>query len=368
MKIRVNREKHLINKNKIKRGFKKRIVLPRFIRLIIIGIISLFLLYSAFNVYASYQKQETTTKSTTVFSYYQNGFFDYKVYLNNNSIYQDKEFLLPGEGIYFTNIIKNITTSFTYSLNIDTNAEISGSYNLAAEIQTSLWSKNYSIDTKNSNGTFKSNGKKVEFTIDFFDVDLDYYENIVSKIEGETGVTVSSPNLIIKCSINVIIKTPSKTIYKTFTPSLSYTLKTKQIEITENAANYQSNMETEKQTQYHKEVVDERNRWSLVSILLLVILIIILIITRSNLKISQIEKNVKKINKKYGEWLVEITNNPVDSSKKMITLKSFDDLTKTGEELGKPILHYHESFNSHLFYVMDGSTVFVYELSLMIKH
>lgn len=368
MKIRINREKLIINKNKIKKGYKKRIRLPRIIRLALIGLISLLLLYSVINVYASYQKQEVTTKSYTVFSYYQDGNFNYRVYLTDNSIYPDKDFLLPGDGIYFKNIIKNITTSFTYSFNIDTNAEISGSYNLQAELQTSLWSKNYSINTKNSNGTFKSNGKNVEFTIDSFDVNLDYYENIVSKIEGETGVTVSNPILIIKCFINVIIKTPSKTIYKTFTPDLSFTLETKQIEITENAANYQSNMETEKQTLYHKEVVDERNRWSLISIILLVILIIILLLTKSNLKISQIEKNVKKINKKYGEWLVDITNNPVNSAEKKITLKSFDDLIKTGEELGKPILHYHESSNNHLFFVMDGSTVYVYELSLMIKY
>jgi len=250
MKIKIGIKKPF-GKEKIKKIIDKRIRMKKNIRLLVIGLIGLLILFSTASAYSAYQKQETTTETIPVLSYSQNGRFDYGAYLKPNTIYPDTEYLRPGQGIYFKNIIENITSSFTYTFTIDKNAEITGSYRLNTEIQTSLWTKSYPGDTENSTGTFKRDGRRAEFTIEPFEIDLDYYESIITKIEGETGVTVGSPKLVIKCTVSISAKTEEKTITKTFTPTLSLSLKTKQIEITAPQTNQQSFVETEQQTNYH---------------------------------------------------------------------------------------------------------------------
>ena len=363
MKLRIN--KNIKNKEKPKSTKKKRIKLQKNHRLIVIGVIGLLLLFSAVSAYSAYQKQETTTETVPVVSYSQAGSFNYRAYLKENTIYQNKEYLLPGEGIYFKNIIENITTSFTYTFNIDKNAEISGSYRLSAEIQTSIWTKNYPITAENSTGTFQENGIRAEFTIEPFEIDLDYYDNIITKIEGETGVTVASPKLVIKCIITIFAKTEEKTIYKTFTPSLSLSLKTKQIEITEPETNYLSNVETEKQEKHHPEVVDERNQWTNISYILLALFAVSAVFTQNiEGKLSKYEKNVKKINKKYGEWIVDIEKQPDTALESdIIHMKTLEGIIKISEELGKPVLHYVSKDGDHFYYVIDESIQYQYKLN-----
>jgi hypothetical protein len=363
MKIKIGIKKPF-GKEKIKKIIDKRIRMKKNIRLLVIGLIGLLILFSTASAYSAYQKQETTTETIPVLSYSQNGRFDYGAYLKPNTIYPDTEYLRPGQGIYFKNIIENITSSFTYTFTIDKNAEITGSYRLNTEIQTSLWTKSYPGDTENSTGTFKRDGRRAEFTIEPFEIDLDYYESIITKIEGETGVTVGSPKLVIKCTVSISAKTEEKTITKTFTPTLSLSLKTKQIEITAPQTNQQSFVETEQQTNYHPEVVNQRNQWTNTAYILLGLLVVSAVFTQNvGEKLSKTEKTIKKINKKYGEWIVELDKKPetiIDSD--VVHMKTMEGLIKISEELTKPVLHYVSKDDSHFYYVLDESIQYQYTL------
>jgi hypothetical protein len=74
-------------------------------------------------------------------------------------------------------------------------------------------------------------------------------------------------------------------------------------------------------------------------------------------KFSKTEKMIKKIQKKYGEWIVEVESPPKRAlGAEIVTMKSLEDLIKTGEELGKPVLYHKPSSTSkekHTFYVID---------------
>ena len=67
---------------------------------------------------------------------------------------------------------------------------------------------------------------------------------------------------------------------------------------------------------------------------------------------------IKKITKKYGEWIVEVEKPPKRALRaEVISIKTLGDLIKISEELGKPVLHYVSSGKKtkHAFYVIDES-------------
>ena len=359
MKIKINRNKH----EKTKKVFSKRITLPNNLRLLIIGIIAIILLISAYNVYAAYQKPATKEESEVSISYTQEGIFSETIYLKNNTIYNNAK-ILPSGGTAFRQIINYINESFRYIFTINLDAEISGDYILEALLQTDIWSKTYTlVQNSDFNNTQKS--RRAEFNIEF-PINYGYYESIVSDIEAETGVTAPNPNLIIQCRVNVLAKTDKGTISKSFTPSISIPLKGKTIEITEGEINQIAGVETEKTTVSDQSVIDERNYWTAILILFIIILALSVLLTKSDTFIlSKTEKVVKKILKKYNEWIVEIDKLPKRPiGTESVILKSLEELVKISEEIGKPIIHYSsENDNTHIFQVLDANIHYEYIFS-----
>ena len=98
-------------------------------------------------------------------------------------------------------------------------------------------------------------------------------------------------------------------------------------------------------------------------ILFLILLIIFFVFTKNKIEsISESKKIINKIRKKYGEWMVESSSNPVNPTMKTINVKTMDDLSKVGEELGKPIISYNKGDDRHEFYVVDNNISYKYEL------
>ena len=338
----------------------KRIRVPKIIRLTTIGIIAIMIVFSIYNVNAAYNKPEITKKTYETLSYNHNGNFDYKVYLLNNTVYEGKEYLAPGEGKYFKKIIKNINASFKYNFYITSTAEISGHYSLGAEIQTSQWTKRYTLITEKK---FNSTGYTFNFTEEF-PIDYRYYENVTNQINQETGITISNPNLVLIFNIFLSIKTGERNIIQYFTPSLNLTLGGNTLDISEKLSQTKRGADQETLEIFHQEVIDERNKWTNVTYLLIILLFVLIIITRSDVKKPSIEKTVKKIMKKYAEWIVEIEK-PLKkfNASEFVYCKTMDDLMKISEELGKPVIHIQEDKNIHNFYVSENSIRYIYTIS-----
>ena len=73
---------------------------------------------------------------------------------------------------------------------------------------------------------------------------------------------------------------------------------------------------------------------------------------------------MKKINKKYNEWIVEVDTPPKRPlGAEIITMKSLEDLMKISEELGKPVIyHVSNSEGTHSYYVLDEAVPYKYVL------
>ena len=346
----------------------KKIKIPLTIRMLAIAVLGIILIISAFSTYAAYQEPTTTEEPYTTLTYRHSSRFNYIVYLTNNTVY-NKTTLYPGEGIIFKQIVDNLNTSFTYNfqftyLQIDKSTDISGSYNIQAEIQTDIWTKTYTLVPITS---FNSSGKTANFKVDF-PIDFPFYDDIVTTINSETGINAPNPLLIIKCNVAVTAKTGNEVIFDSFAPSITVSLNQKTIEISEILSLSQSGSRTGTETVFHQEVVDQRNNWTLFSIIFLIVFLTLLLITTNKIEtVSKTEKMLKKINKKYGEWLVKTDKKPETSSSKIITLGTLEDLSKVGEELGKPLIHYNpvlDNDEEHIFYVLDEKTIYKYVLNV----
>lgn len=361
MKIKINKKA----KGKTSKIFKKGIKLPSNLRLILLGFLIVLLLICAGMAYGAYQQPETTTESVVNTSYTQTGKFDYIVYLKNNTVYGGKTTLEPREGKIFSNLVENINASFSYTFSISKNAEIDGNYEIRASLNTDNWNKTIVLKPT-TQFTSSSQTKTISVNYDF-PLDLDYYTEIVSKIDEETGINTPSPVVNIQASVRVSAQTSDETIIKSFTHMLSVPLTGKTIDIDDTTLTSQiSGVTTEKQQVYHANVANEKSKWTNLSILFIILAVLSMVVTRSDKKkLSKTEKAVKKIKKKYGEWIVQvdqIPKRPIGTD--TVFMKSLDDLIKTSEELGKPILyHLAESTSTHSFHVIDDTIHYQFILS-----
>ena len=334
--------------------------IPKTIRVAVTAILSIILLFSIYSLYAASQLPQTTKETITTCEYSHNGYFNYVVYLKNNSVY-NTSILYPGQGAIFKKITDHINGSFTYQFQCNTPATTQGSYTVVAQIQTDLWEKEFSIVPTTS---FNATNASTSFTTTF-PIDFTRFENVVNEINEETGVTAGDPTLRIICTVHLFAETEQGDIIDSFAPFLSIPLGGNIIEIGGSLSQSKAGSLEETRDVVQPEVVTQRNTWFIIALVVIITLSMFLLLTKTK-STEATEKLLKKIHKKYGEWIVDVEK-PLKRSlgAEVVSMKSLEDLVKVSEELGKPILHYTASTGSskqHLFYVLDENTQYEYIL------
>lgn len=306
----------------------------------------------------AYQEPITTEEKNTVLTYSGNSQFNYLTTMINNTVY-NKTLLRPGEGIIFKQIVDNITGTHQYQFQISQSATISSTYSLKAIVQTDLWTKTYTlIPTTNSEST----GTRMTLT-ESFPIDFRFYDSILTTINEETGINAPNPILLIQASITVSAKTSEYTIFESFNPEITMSLNQKTIEFSDLLSLSKSGSKTETLTINHPEVIETRQARMYTTIASVLILVSYLALTK--MKPSEktiLEKELDKIQKKYGEWLVTADSNPVDPLSKTITIKTMEELSRISEDLGKPMIHYQKNGTKNLFIVIDDAHIYQHEL------
>lgn len=332
----------------------------RYTYIIILGILLIFFFYFTLSAYAAYQTPPSQKITTTVLRYQHLGRYDYIAALKNNTVYDNKTTLRPGEGVFFKQLIKNVTASFSYSFQIDTNAFIAGNYSVDAIIQTNLWSKIYPLIPRTS---FKDQGKNAYVTVSF-PLDYAFYDSILTKINDETGVQAQNPLLLIRSSVSILATTANDTVSSYFSQSINATLNQKTLEISEDLSINQPGSLTKTSTIIAPDLSTQRLFLTILSILSGAgIAIVGLLLLRSIPPENHHDKEIRKMKKKYGEWIVETSTYPENILYKKIMILSLEDLSKVSEELGKPILLYTAPDPSnHRFYILDQTTMYEYVL------
>jgi len=337
----------------------KRIKLQRELRLSVIVVIGILVIVSAYSAYAGYQQPTTTEETQTAVGYTHTGTYNYNVYLLENNLFAT-DVLGPGQGTFFKKLVDHINASYTYTFRTSLSSTIEGSYELTAEVQTSMWTKAFPLVSKTN---FNSSNSQVQFTINF-PIDTVQFEEYIGKISNQTGVAATDSVLVITCRVLLSADTEYGDINEVFSPSIQVSLGGNIINIDGTLANTQTGtLETTVETD-HPEVITQRNNWTIASILFAIIFIIFALVTTTFAEPEHATaKQLKKIMKKYGEWIVETDKLLPSKDTKIVSINSLDDLVKLSEELGKPVIHATPIPNGeHTFYVFDEAMSYQYIL------
>ena len=348
-------------KNQIK---IKRIKLNRNLRLPIIAIIGLIIILSAYTTYAAYQTPTTTTEKIPTYSYTHLGNFDYQIQIKNNSLY-NTTLLLPGQGVYFKKLIEKINASYTYTYQGDKPANIQGRYTLEAQIQTSLWTKEYTLKPETA---FQSDTGQATYTIKF-PINTTRFENYLDEINNQTGVTPQDPTLIIQSTTYTSAHTSNTDIHEIFQASLQIPLQGNILNIDGLLTTTQTGTKETTIEINQTGITEQRNTWTIATIIFTGLFFGFIGITTSETRpITTAERLIRKIKKKYGDWIVETTKLPTTKEAKTIAVKKFDDLIKISEDLGKPVIHYTTTTANpgeiHTFYIFDENVHYEYTLPM----
>ena len=343
---------------KVKKGKIQRKKIPAIYRtavIVVLAILALSSLYSAAAITGDEAK--TMEKTVPVVSYSQNANFNYIAHLINNTVY-DFTTIHPGRATIFKQITDYFEMSISYQFNCAQATTISGSYTLIAEIQTedNIWTRTYTLTPQT---TFSNDS----FDIDF-DLNLAYYESILSDINNEIGITATNPTLAIICKITLTSETPEGNIFEYFEPTLSIPLTGNIININNPLSQRETGQLTEKVKVNipEEDVSGERNGSLLLAGLFALPILPVAIFTQNDdIKLSQIDKQIKKIKKKYGEWIVEVNKLPRrPDNAEVIHMRSMDDLVKISEELGKPVITYKSHSQGYAFIIFDENIHYIY--------
>jgi len=337
----------------------RKILLKKTTRQIILLTLSILLLISLIATILAYQTPTTTQETTKVAEYQQTSSYTYLVYLKNNTLYE-MPLLLPNQGIYFKQIIDNITASITYTYQSDVPGTISGNYSIYAEIKTDLWTKKYPLTNQTS---FTNTDQTMTFTKEF-PINYSFYDDAVEQINKETGTTAPNPIVILHTNIRLTQTTPQGNIHAQFSPELTMTLTQKTIELSENLTSRQTGALTRQTTLYHESVLLQRNILTIITFSFTILFgVLFLVTTTISEQKTETEKIIKKIYKRNGEWIHKTTTPPPTALQHLLRFSSIEDIIKISEDLNKPLLHYIASNPTrHLFYVLDATTTYLFEL------
>ena len=344
-------------KIKFKKPKIRRINLNRQLRFSIIAVLILLIVGSSYTVFSA-TKEETTVETTPVYSYTHMGKYDYEVYLKDNNLYSSNV-LKPGQGTIFKKLIDKINMSYTYEFQATTPSEIKGSYKIDTQIQTGQWSKEFNLEPSTA---FNSDTNLATFTVDF-PLNTTKYEDFVKTINDQTGVLAQDPTLIIKTTVLLSSEFTNESINEVFQQSIQIPLGTNVLELNGNLSQSRADSIVEEEI-ITKENDNNQTGFTSLSIVLSLTLVGFVGITKSE-KFPELLKRINKIDKKYGEWIVNIEEPPVfDNNMEKIKTKSFEDLIKISEETGKPVIHYESaSSKTHTYHVVDENIHYEYLLS-----
>jgi hypothetical protein len=340
---------------------------------LLIAVFALLTLFSLSSVYFTQQTPTEEAEVTTLLTYQHDGQYDYIAQLASNNLY-NKTTLKPGEGILYTDITDGINVTFTYTFNCSFPANMTVQYVEDEFMQSSNWNKTISAsppETLNFSETSTAQFSLAQ------SINVTALDELKSSIDQETGAPTSEFSLVIQPEIQVTANTTVGTINEPFTPNMTMTFQygTPQgdyIDI-EGLTNTQQGSIQKTETVYQPDVIDQRY----LSYALSVIFISALLSTTWAYVKAKPEgpegagKPIEEIIAPHEELIFNLAHAPSHETPGITTvkMKSLDDLVSIADGLAKPILYLKKTPSSvfaeavHVFYVLDGSVRYEYEIS-----
>ena len=320
----------------------------------------IFFIFLSFSLY--YASKILEKDVITPIKYSEKGTVDYKVYLNDNSFYNEK--YLDMNKSYVASLIKYIDVNYNYLFNISEKSLIDFDYKIIGELVI-----------ENSNGTSRYLEK--EYTLldtvkkkivdetslsvkENIKIDYAFYNQLANSFRATYGVDTNSYlNVYMDVNANSDAKINYKIKENNKIP-LRIPLSEKAIEINLNVANQN----------IVKQVIPEEkivlnNKYLIIELLFLIptcviAIILIRLISNSMRKYTAYDKYIKKILKQYDRLIVETSSEPKMKDYHIIELNKFVELIDAHDNLQLPILYTNiKEHEEGIFYIINSKDLYL---------
>ena len=357
-----------------------------------LGVLAGFMLLAVVAGYAVYW--ETPTPGTTVtrpfplWKWDHKGQWDYKVLIKPNLLYDDVREMGPNL-TYFQALTEGIEARFTYVFNSDQPARIEGTYDVTVDITETndLWTKSFPVVLETQFLVEAGENYSVELDIA---VDREFYEERLAEINQETGFTATAL-ITYTAHVNVTASTVHGNVSELVAPTLvvpllatgTYTLEGvprqgrsgvvsgyDPVTIPGNEGKIRRYLPVIAGTDlagilFPGDAGEPVRYFPLVGAVILLAVMFALATKNKPVTDSKVARQARSIQRKYRKRFVEADpTEPNLPGQEVVPLTSIEDLVRLSNELLKPMVHHGHPNpgNSHLYYVVDGSTRYEFRL------
>ena len=325
----------------------------------------MLLLSAAVSIY-SFSQSATTTNEKNDNSTQIKTTYDYKATITPNILYPDGGTVEVGDTIF-----KKITTAIPFNLTstINSGNEViaKGTHEVQLVINAGdLWEKSFPLEQQQS---FEQKGTEISIIDNAYKIDLEKINAFIMQVEEETGIRPSQYTIeVVPTIIGTInyagkerdIQVEDKLIFqysyddivlsseKTFASTTPFST-------TEVITN------TFKLVGVALPLTPVRTVSTVVSLLLLLTILYMnkdFFTKRSTQNPSQIDR----INKKYGNRIIQVSEKENIAQKSIITLTSFKSILKIADEKELPIFYHNVHQDGRTaYFIIDGDYFYNYE-------
>lgn len=342
----------------------KKKMLPQKNRQLLTVLIGLLLLGSAAGLIWSLARPSEKTEYFKTYSYQHAAEVNYRVLLRPNEFFPEP-LQEPGKA-YISDLTDSLQTSFVYRFAGEKEAEISGEYSVLATLAAYtgqekylVWEKKYELLPSK---VFSSFGKEIAFQEEVM-IPFSEYADLAGRLSEETKFSPEELNLTVVYSVSVEARTEGGTIREELKPTMLVPLKGKVFVVGGDLNKNNAGGLTASRQVPVPLVKESKVAFAAATLFFFVLMLGLQFLTAAREeKTNFVAKRIAKLLKKHGERIVAVKKAPpLLEEAKTIEVNSFEDLLKTADELGRPILYRQADKTNgeeHVFVVMGENCLY----------
>lgn len=310
-------------------------------------VVGLLLVVSLLGLYYAAMAPAEVEVSTPVARYEQRGTFDYRVYLNPNSLFETTQ-LGPGQ-VYFARLVDDIRMEFAYELQAD---ELVGepefTYQVSAILGApGLWEKTFTLVPP----TTTSDPPSTSFVLP-----IPQFLELIDTIREETQAATGTPRLTVRARVQPQAQSEHGPISEPFEHTMFFTFADERITPSDDLVQTQAGTITEARV-IPASSRSQIQQASLVGLAFSLVLMIYVgwLYVQFRTTVPAVEKELSQLKKRLKGLLVEAnTIPPARDDHVVIEVHSLNDLVNMAEEAYLPVI-YTPRENGVTYCVLAGS-------------
>jgi len=348
----------------------KKKMLPQKNRQLLSVLIGLLLLCSAAGLIWSLLRPAEKAEYFNTYSFHHAAEVDYRVLLLPNEFFPEP-LLGPGRA-YISDLTDSVQSVFVYRFSGEKEAELRGEYRVLATLAAYtgqekylVWERKYELLPPKS---FSTRGKEIAFQEEVA-VPFSAYAEFAGRLSEETKFSPEELNLTVVYSVSVEAQTEEGTIREELNPTMVVPLKGKTFVVGgELAKSNAGGLSASRQVPVPL-VKETKVAFGTATLFFIALMLGLQFLTAAREeKNNFVARKIAKLLKKHGERIVAVKKTPplLEEGKTIeIEVDSFEDLLKTADELGRPILYCQADKTDgkeHVFVVMGENCLYRFVL------